>query len=337
MAFGAYGTGNKSEGKKMDVDFDALNKYVIETAQLESPEVLIGTVVGLVDLGIQSQEDAEIPFTGTPQDELDMIDDKPDTYFKDGIDPKTKKPVRYKCFPQKAIQSVAFAVDFPDIILDKGQFFGDKSGELKPLRLWLGGQFYNMGSKQMQIARPTPLRITKNPKNQWTFNNLHLCHKMAVAAKLIANDGVFLPQDIDKLVGQSFQFEVQVYNKENKGKSYYTERVAFKAGLGRGQEAPDLPTDTFIVQFNEPNDEKMLKELRSHVINTIRAAKNYDGSPVQKQLEAAKSYSKSNDEVEDIDDVSDDEFQETPPVAAKPTRTARKPKVVFIEDDGSPF
>lgn len=328
MAFDNYSV-TKNEGKKLEVDYDALNKYVIETAACESPEVLVGVVVGLVDLGIQEQSDAEVVFTGAAEDEAALIEEKPDTYFKDGFDPKTKKPCRLKCYPQKAIQSVVFAIEFPEIQLDKGRFFGDTSGETKPLRVFLGGQFYNMGTKKMQVARPTPLKVGKNPAGQWSFNNLHICHKMAVAAKLITPDGAFQPKDIDKLVGQAFQFELQIFNKESKGKQYYTEKVSFKSGLGRGQVAPELATETFVVQFNQENDEKAIKELRAHVINTIKAAKNYEGSPIQKQLEAAKpSYSPPKE---------DDEQDEAPPIVAKPeptkVTTTRKPKVQPPEDD----
>jgi hypothetical protein len=335
MAFGVYGTGNTNEGRKSKVDFNALNKYIVETAQLEKPEVLVGVVAGIVDLGLQYREDAELVFTGTADDEADAIDDKPATYFKDGVDPDTGKPCRLKCYPQKEIQSVAVAIDFPEIQLDKGQFFGDTSGETKPLRMWLGGNFYNSALGGQVVARPTPMRIGKNTKGQWTFANLHLFFKMAVAAKIIQPDGVFLPQDIDQLVGQAFQFEAQIFMKKGKdGKEYLTEKVAFKSGLGRGQTAPELPTETFIIQFNEKNDEKMLKEVRAHVVNTIKAAKNYEGSPIQKQLEAARpSYSSAP--------KGDDEQDEVPPVVTKPepvkVTTPRKPKVQPVEDDGSPF
>lgn len=333
MAFDNYSV-TKNEGKKLEVDYDALNKYVIETAACESPEVLVGVVAGLVDLGIQEQSDAEVVFTGTVEDEAAMIDDKPDTYFKDGFDPKTKKPCRLKCYPQKAIQSVVFAIEFPEIQLDKGRFFGDTSGETKPLRVFLGGQFYNMGTKKMQIARPTPLKVGKNTAGQWSFNNLHICHKMAVAAKLITPDGAFQPKDIDKLVGQAFQFELQIFNKESKGKQYYTEKVSFKSGLGRGQVAPELATETFVVQFNQENDEKAIKELRAHVINTIKAAKNYSGSPIEKQLEAIKiSYSSTKDDSNSGDETP----AETPKAEVKkPTIRKAEPKVEEESED-SPF
>jgi hypothetical protein len=132
---------------------------------------------------------------------------------------------------------------------------------------------------------------------------------------------------------------VQIYNKVSKDKSYYTERVSFKAGLGRGQEAPDTPTETFVVQFNEENDVQMLKEVRSHVLNTIRQAENFEGSPIQKQLDAIKaSYGSDSNEADD--EQEDDTPVETPeaPTAPKPTRTARKPAAAPpADDEGSPF
>jgi hypothetical protein len=197
--------------------------------------------------------------------------------------------------------------------------------------MWLGGEFFNSTQRVKLIARPTPLKIGKDTKGRWSFNSKSLFFKMAVASKLIQPDGVFLPQDIDKLVGKAFQFEAQIYLKEGKDKKqYFTEKVAFKSGLGRGQEAPELPTETFVVQFNSENDEKALKELRYHVINTIKNAKNYEGSPIQKQLEAAKSYSKP------VGDDDEDDVPEAPPVV-KAVKTRSKPTVVADEDDGSPF
>lgn len=333
MSFDNYSV-TKNEGKKLEVDYDALNKYVVETANCESPEVLTGVVAGLIDLGIQEQNDAEIVFTGNEDDEINIIAEKPTTYFRDGIEPKTKKPCRFKCYPQKAIQSVVLAIEFPEIQLDKGKFFGDNSGETKPLRVFLGGQYYNSTTKKMQVQRPTPLKIGKNNDGKWSFNSLHMFHKMAVAAKLIQPNGVFLPQEIDKLVGQAFQFELQIFNKEAKGKFYYTEKVSFKSGLGRGQSAPELPTETFVVQFNEENDAKALKEVRSHVLNTIRAAKNFEGSPIQKQLDAIKnSYSSPKDD----NSSSDDTPADVPKAEVKkPTVRKTAPKVEE-DDEGSPF
>ena len=280
-----------SDRPKIEVDWRALDEYTVETAGLETPEVLVGVVTGIVDLGIQAQEDAEFPFEGNEQDEADAIADKPDTYFITKKDERTGKMIRFKCYPQKAIQSVAIAVDFPEIQLDKGQFFGDDSGQTAPLRLWLGGQFYNSAVQGMVVGRPTPLKLTKNTKGHWSLHPLNIFYKMALAAGLIKTDDVFLPANIDQLIGKAFLFEAQVFFKEVKDKKYFTEKVNFKSKVSRGQAIPDTTDlETFVVQFNKPNDPESLKHLRKHVVNTIKSAHNYEGSPIQAQLEQVKPY-----------------------------------------------
>lgn len=325
--FEIYGATQSDSSNKPKVDYNELNKYVVETANLTERETLVGVVAGIVDLGTQEQPDAEVTFTGTALDEQDEIKRSPNTYFKDGIDQQSRKPVRLKCWPQKPIQSVAIAVDFPDIVIDKGRFFGESNPQ--PLRLWLGGQFWNE-SKGMLIARPTPLKVVNIDKQaakpKWSFSPLHLFYKMAVGAKLIKSGEVFLPQQIDQLVGKSFQFEAQIFFKESKGKEYYNEYIKFVGGLGRGQASYENP-NTFMLQFNKPNKSEDLKQLRNHVINTIKAAKNYDGSPIQKQLDQGKT---GNQEVDE-----DNKPQEQPKVAA-PKKIVPAPNVID-EDDSLPF
>lgn len=308
--FDAYSTGSSSGKQKTEVDFDALNHYVVEAAGLQNREVLVGVVSSIVDLGTQAQEDAAVPFTGNEDDEAAEIAKNPNTYFEDGIDPndpKRKKQVRLKRWPQKPIQSVAISVDFPDIMLDKGQFFGNKESEEKPLRLWLGGSFY-VPEVGMIVGRPTPLKVTKNTKDQWSFNKKHLFYQMASAAKLIdpSKDEPFLPKDIDKLVGKAFCFEAQVFFKESKGKEYFTEYIKFVSGLGRGQKAPDCQVAKNLIQFNQENDPEALKELRNHVKNTIKRASNYEGSKIQKQLDSLYDNSQRDTPQDDDSDGADD-------------------------------
>src|SRR5574338_1362934 len=120
MAFNAYGAGQKeSSNEQKQVYFNELHKYVVETAALQSRETLVGYISMIVDLGTQKQPDAEVEFKGTPADEEKEIAAKPATYFKNGYD-QNRKPVRLKCWPQKPIQCVGVAVDFPDILVDKG-------------------------------------------------------------------------------------------------------------------------------------------------------------------------------------------------------------------------
>lgn len=286
MSFNVYGTQQNESKKEVSVDYDALNRYLVETAGLQERETLIGVVSAIVDLGTQKQPDAEMEFKGDENDEKEEVAKYPNTYFKDGYDPQTKKPVRLKCWPQKDIQAVAVAIDFPDIQINKGTFFGDAEAKSLPLRLWLGDQFYNQTLKKMVVARPTYLKINKK-LGSWSFDQKHLFYKMAVAAKLIKPGEVFLPQDIDKLLGQAFQFEAQVGFKRSQkdGKDYYFEYVKYVSGLGRGQNAPESPVKPYLVQFNVENDPQAVKEIRASVLNTCRLASNWEGSVLQRQVE----------------------------------------------------
>lgn len=333
MAFGAYGTsGSEGSSGGTKVDFNELNKYTVETADLKRKEVLVGYVSVICDLGMQELPDAEVVFTGTPEEEEDLIADKPQTYFKDGYDYESKKDVRFKCWPQTPRQCVALAVDFPDIILDKGQFFGESNP--LPLRMWLGGEFYD--GKSMVIGRPTAMKITKTT-GEWSFDKKHLFHKMAVGAKLIESDGVFLPQDIDQLLGLSFQFEAQIYFKKNKGKEYYTENVKFTSGLGRGQTDCELIVEPQILEFFSDNSQESVKSLRAHVVNTAKKALNYEGSTFQKNVEEYREGKKPSDDSDDSNDNDDDspinapevdnsEFDDVPESVTEPEKPKAKSK-----------
>jgi len=280
MAFGSEEnyTDNGGEGKK--VDFDAVNKYVVETAQLAQRETLIGYVAAIVDLGIQEMPDAEYEFKGTPEQEQEEIEKYPGTYFKNGFNDK-KQQIRLKCYPQKPQKAVTLAIDFPEILVDKGQFFGESKP--LPLRIWMGGQFY-IPDTGMVVGRPIPLKVGKNTKNEWSLNERNTLYKMAVGAKLINPGDKFLPQDIDKLLGKALQFEAQVFFKENKGKQYFTEYVAYKTGLSRGQVAPEIKSNLIVVEFGKPNSDEGLGEIRSHIVNTMKRASNFAGSVIEKQL-----------------------------------------------------
>lgn len=312
MTFDVYGSKqSESTSDKPEVDWDALNHYVVDTAGLKNRETLVGYISAIVDLGTQEQPDAELKFVGTVEEEAEAIEEHPDTYFKDGVD-ENGKECRLKCFPQKPIQCVTYAVDFPDILLDKGQFFGDDSGTTKPLRLWMGNQFY-LENKGMVVGRPIPLRVGNvaqkgSKKPVWSFKPNHSLYKLALAAKLIQPGDVFLPRDIDKLLGVSLQFEAQVFFKKAKnGKEYYTEYLKFVGGLGRKMEPLELVTAPSLIMFNQKNDEDSVKELRNHVVNTIKMASNYEGSMIQKQIEGSRGEESRREESSNNEDTHEQE------------------------------
>jgi hypothetical protein len=293
MSFDVYGSANKPKTES-NVDFDALNNHVIEVAQLQTPETLTGVVSMIVDLGNQERADAEQVVTMTPEQEAEAIAKQPNTYFKDGVDKVTGAKVRLKCWPQKPIQKVVIAVDFPEIIVDKGQFFGESKP--LPLRMWLGGKFY-MENSGMIVQNPTELKeLYREDIKAWSFDKKHLFHKMAVGAKLISPDDIFKPANITDLLGQALQFQAQIFMKAGKnGKSYYTENIKFVGGLGRGAVVPKHNIVPQLIQFRKENDVEALKHLPAHVINTMKRALNWndDTTVVRKQLESLQGDSPS--------------------------------------------
>lgn len=319
-------------GNKKDIDFEAMNEAIIEQAGLQERETLIGVVSVIADLGTQNLPDAEMVFTGNESDEEKEIEKNPNTYFKTQWDYESKKEQRFKCYPQKPQQCVAFAVDFPDIVVDKGIFFGESKP--LPLRIWMGGQFY-IPSIGMVVQRPTPLKVNKKLHDTWSLDQKHLAYKMAVAAKIIKPGEVFLPSRIDELLGQAFQFETQVYMKDGKdGKSYFTEYIKFVGGLGRGMKAPETSIEPSLLQFNEDNKDEDIQTLRNHIINTMKQASNYSGSKIEAQIDRLKGTSKKAE-------PASEPAKEVPAKATKPKKET-KPKVAEKDpfddmDDDIPF
>ena len=294
MAFKVIRNNNQqseSDTPRQEVDWEAYHNYMVKTADLEEPTVLTGYVSVIADLGLQKMEPGKIEWNGTPEQEAEELEKRPDNWFEDGVDHKGNKK-RYRMWNQKDTQCVALAVDIPDIMVNKGQFFGDDTAGEKPVRLWLGGDFFTKESG-MIVARPIPLKhrnIADSGKAVWSLDKKHSLYKMASAAKLLDSQSAFTADRIDELLGKSFQFECQIFMKEGKnGKKYYTENIKFTGGLARGQKpCTDLPTTPYLIQFDDNNDSEALKELRSHVVNTMKRASNWEESIIKKELEAVR-------------------------------------------------
>ena len=183
---------NAANTSKFDVNYAALDQYTVDTAECQQPETLNGVIVGIVDLGNQRLPDAEYDVdSGDESLTVEELTEKYATEIDSGKvskfdivkDWSTRPPkeVIKKFVPQKDRQCITYAVDFMDIMLDKSQFFGEKS-EPKPLRLYFGGSFYNTHSKKMIVQNLLPLKIAniaKDPKNDkvWSLNQKSQLHK----------------------------------------------------------------------------------------------------------------------------------------------------------------
>lgn len=289
-------TSNNSD--RPQVDFDALNELVVEQVGCQQPETLNGVLTGIIDLGNQKLPDAE--YDVDSGDESLTVEELTDKYSADIESGKISKfdivkdwstrppkEVIKKFVPQKDRQCISYCVDFPDVMLDKGKFFGENS-EPKPLRLYFGGQYYNTFSKKMMVQNLLPLKITniaKDPQNSkvWSLSPKSQLHKMAVAAKLINTGDAFLPDNIDELLGKTLQFKVQIGFNEKGDKKYYFEKLSFLGAIQR-KDKPFEDVPVFLIQMDEENDPEALKGLRKHIINTMEQATNFEGSALQKQL-----------------------------------------------------
>src|SRR5690606_34672417 len=91
-----------------------------------------------------------------------------------------------------------------------------------------------------------------------------------------------------------------------------------------------------VIQFTEENDESAIKELRNHVVNTIKQAENYAGSKIQKQIEALRG---KKEKPADEDSDTPEGAEETPAPVEKPKpkpaarKTAAKPAEPATGDD----
>ena len=270
---------NGGDGSK--VDWDGLNNYIVETCGLQDGDTLVGYISALYDLGVQTPADSEYVFTGTQEDEAAEIAKNPSVYFKDGLD-DNKAPARLKCAPSKPFQHVTFAVDFPEIMLDKGKFFGDDGGA-KPLRLYLGGDFW-MGKEIGKVVQ-NPFSMKNTTKTgAWSFDSKATIYKMAVGAKLIKDGEPFESKRIGELLGKSLQWKVKIDLSESKGKFYLNQKIGYAAGLGRGQQSIEPVMELVYVGFNKANDSQAVNEIPSHIVNTMKRASNFEGSKLQQQL-----------------------------------------------------
>ena len=295
FVFGGQDSGE--EGDKVVVDYKGMEKYLVETVNCESPEILTGVISCIVDLGQHEQEPAMVDSDLTPEQEQEALDAWKAPFLgaerfwfetvKDDVG-NEKRVKRWKVYNRE----VAVAVDFPDLIVDKAKWFGEESKPL-PLRLWLGTSFFNeyLGERGMMVASGTRLNFMRDFKSTDKTKTLHplsTIRKMSVAAKITTEKEPISVSNIGKvlteLLGKSLQFTVTV--KLNKGK-YYDENVKFSGALGRGMSEYDLQefgVTPFIVNLNTNNNEEAVKNLPAKVRTRLRMSRDFNNSALQAQI-----------------------------------------------------
>lgn len=285
--FNVEKTGDENSGApRKEVDWDALNKHIVETVDAVEGDSVVGVISGIVDLGIHQQEDAKMIFTGTEEDERAEIAKNPLQYFETLPNDKGV-PTRYKRWPVKPVQMLAITVDFPDKVVDKAQFFGDESKPL-PYRVILNGEFY-MKDVGRVVGKPYAVKETKQDDGSWAFKSNTVLHKLAAATGVLNEQGRFKPHMIGNLLGKAALFNLQVFLREYNGKQYLEEKVSLAGKIPKGMPVPELDKSLLYgVNFKGPQDPKVIEQLRVSIKNTMRQAINFEGSDVQKAIEAVE-------------------------------------------------
>lgn len=310
-------------GGGSNVDWDALNSHIAETVQEVlgceegTPAAAVGIVSGVVSYGLHQD-----PERVEPMDEGDaktkewkqrQVDNKKATIDEDGN-------FRFQAPPR---QEVGFYVDFPQVVVDKGQFFGESNPA--PYRVLLGGVFKG------EPAQKTKVEGYKNDDNVWVFGDKNRATKLAKAAKLKNLKNGFAQERLLELIGSAITFNVEVYVNDA---GFLQEKITNPSPVMAGIPIPELDESLLLfVDMKEDNDIEQVKMLTKAVKDYIKEANDYEGSKIKVQLEALENDSKQQSPESNTDTQEKDKPSEKP-VEKKETKTKdpMEPPIDFDDD-----
>ena len=324
FVFNVEGNGNSqvSNDNRPKVDWEALNQHVIDAAGTQNEsKAEIGIITGIIDLGLQVQEDARMEWKGDAASEEEELAKNPNQYFETLPNDKGV-PTRYKRWQVKPCQQVAITVDFPSILVNKGQFFGDENAQPLPLRMLLNGEFYLKDVGKV-VGKPYNIKEVKQADGSWAFKNNTQLHKLAAATGVLNEKGFFKPGMLGNLIGKAALFDIQVFLKKGSdGKSYFNENIKLSGKIPQIM-VPMIPeidkSLLFGVNFKGEQDTAVLKNLRQSVINTMKQAVNFEGSDIQKALGEAATQQPKQQEVKPVQqptkiiELHEDDFDDSLP------------------------
>lgn len=306
---------SSSTGGGSKVDFDALNAYVIDAIGTSvKAKTVVGFVSGMYDLGMQPRPDYEELFDPDNTDQVKALaaeEARIETknYYDNG---KWHNDTQVFCKPRNAAKAFALAVDFPQYLVNKSQFFGEKDATPLPLRLIMGGTWSvsnpDVGGKKMPVINQ-PFYLTENPHNDhgvWSISNKTNLYKMGDAAGIVDERGIFPKEKVSQLLGKPLMFKIRVYNKASKNdssKSFYTEEIKFVSEVPEGLSIPEFdPSLLHGLNMKKENDPGSLKQVRAVVKNTMRQSVDWDTSVIKGEIEALKAERKPSPTKPDAQD-----------------------------------
>lgn len=264
----------ETKGEYKQVDWKAYNEYIASTVQEtigceeETPSAVIGIISGIVDYG-KHQDPERVEPMGEGDAKTQAWKEKMVSLGK-----ATNQDGMFH-YQEAPYQEVGFFVDFPNITIDKGQFFGEPNPA--PYRVLLGGVFKG------EPAQPNKIKGYPNEKGVWVFSDKSRATKLAKSAKLKDLKDGFPQNRLLELIGQPVTFNVEVFINSA---GFLQEKVTSPAPVMMGMPVPEIDEDLlFYVGLNEDNEDTYLKYLTKPVKEYIKSAIDYEGSLLKKQLE----------------------------------------------------
>ncbi len=333
FVFNAQTPQNNNEDRQ-NIDFEALSKHVVDAVGCsDKPEALIGIVSGVIDLGLQAQEDAKMEWKGDAASEAEELAKNDKQYFETLPNEKGVS-TRYKRWAVKAQRCVALTIDFPSVLVNRGKFFDENGvGEELPFRALLNNEFGLKGVGKV-VGKPYSLREQRNDDGTWSLKNNTILFKLGQAVNALDEQGNFKPAYLGNLIGQAAMFNVHVFLNEHAGKQYLNEKLAFNGPVPKMMvDMGAVPTldekFMYMVNFKGEQDLDALKSLRQSVINTMKLAEDFAGSDVEKALiEIGKIK---------VGDAQPSSTQQQAPQASKPQAEPQKTVDFDQFDDDIPF
>lgn len=306
-------SGGNGGNRQSNVDFDALFEYQLQKLGGEGKHQYIGVVSRLDELGIQEQDMNTIPYDDKAKVEhawrfeFNEKGEIKDPTAKVVFTKYSGKEQECLVYSRKPVTQVAVSVDFPEIMMDLGQFYNPEGNSVeKPFREIVGLNGFIPKSKQGKgqvIAKPFNLnhvdvnRQKKDVKAYWALAKNSLIYSMAEWTESLDDNLNFHKWDLGKLIGKPINYEVEVKvekwtkdGKENKKLVINITPVSKLSPRDRkyfdDELASKVTDDLFgVLLFDGGNTEKALKEVRKATVNTMKLATNWETSKLKLELE----------------------------------------------------
>lgn len=261
-----------------DIDWDGYNQHILEQVNAATDDgedpVQVCIVSAIIDTGTQPPQEEYTEYNWEDDDRQNKLLKADFGCYVDGD----------KFYiPNRSADTVVICVDFPSIEINYGKFFnapeGKKYGEddFKPYRALVAGDWKGVA---------TPIMLA--PSNG-EYSSKSRIAKLAKATGAVKGTKVPADFDIGELLGGDLMMEITA---EENGE-YINVNVKDPSKRKKVIPIPDHNIEPIGVMIGEENDEDAIKQVNNKVKKLLKTAKEYEGSPLQKQLEGGNSDSGS--------------------------------------------